>query len=542
MRWSSTLLLLLLACKPTPYQLGVKAAADGRWVDASEHWIQALDKDTTQQKPRLALLDSGPKAFDELLEVAQEHEASNRFREAVAAYATALAFTEELQELDLLEFDIEQGKHEALAVRERWADHEWKSAIAADEGARWQKAMGHYTTYRELRPNDPELDPREGLTWLLWAEDDLANKRYTEAAEHYRRSHQLTDVDSSAAWAGAIEVALGRYGLSKGKCRYAVEHFEAAGKVKGDPRLQEDLTKARDCARLGLELSPLEEQVELQVDGIALPAMLMDRIEREIERQGSRYLVLIAGESDLQPAQRFEIGGRVTQALVEPPSSARTEQRVEGEKWVECDRETLIYDPEAVCSEPVEVVYTLNRASQTVRLSGTVKIVDVAQGAQKTRPLEITLNHDTTNAADFMVYDGAAMQPVQVARELDANRIEVPSDVLALDREPEPLPSGNEVLRDAVTLLAEEAGRVVVEAVDFEEPPPEPTYLEIRDPLTLPGDLDFVRPTLAEPEEPVEALMEPIAPVAPIAPVVPDPAAPPVPAEPVVPSPPQEAP
>lgn len=503
MRWL-LLSLSLLACKPTPYQLGMKAANEGRYLDANYHWIRQLDRDVNQVKPRAAITEYSPDAWEELIEVAQEHEASRRYADAVATYDKAIEFADELIDLELLTFDVDNVKQERVALEQRWAQAEWAWAIQADQEQRFEDAMKHYAVLRELRPEHPEVDSRQGLTYLLWAESDLAAKRYSQAAEHYRNSYELTRNPTSSAWAAAIEVALGRYGLQQGKCRYAVERFEAAGKVEFDPGLPADRARAEDCARLGLLIEPLEAQVELKVDDMAVGTMLIDRIEREIERQGSRYLVFLHGQTENQPQRRVEVGGRVTQALVEPPKAAAREESVEGFVWVACSRETLAYDPEAVCADPVQVTYRVERRAVTVRLSGTVRIVDPAAGERKTRPLEITLQHDTTHASDFK----AGGEPIQVAALVTETEVEIPGTVLALKHAPGALPSGNEVLRDAVALLAEEAGRVVVEAVDFEEPPPEPTHLQVRDPLMMAGDLEFAQPGLKEPEEPFEATIQ----------------------------------
>lgn len=514
MRSLPLLAIALLACTPTPYQLGVRAAADGAYVKACEHWIQALDRDVTQVKPRSALLEYGPKAYGEFVELAQEHEASKRYEDALEAYADALDFGNELDELELLEFSLEDVKIEVVEVKERWADYEWASAIAADEAAEWAKAIEHFETFRTLRPDNPELDERQGLTYLLWAEDDVATKRFTDGAEHYRRAHALTGRQSLEDWAGAIELALGRYGLQKEKCRYAFERFEAAGVVKNEPTFDAEKAKAWDCARKGIDLQPLAQTVDAGVEGIDAGAMLFDRIEHEIERQGSRYVVLLAGQTENQPEDRVQVSVRLTQATVEPRRQGATDQKVTGYQSVECDKETLLYEPDAVCSEEVEVHYKLNRAAQVIRLAGTVKIIDTRAGEQKTRPLEVTLQHDTTHASEFQVYDGAGgMKDVTVAIEVDPHRVEVPAEVVALDREPEPLPPVSDVLRDAVALMAAEAGRVVIEAADFEEPPPEPAFLTIKEPIALPQDLDFAQPTLAEPEpDPIEAMIEPVAP------------------------------
>ncbi|MEZ4320441.1 MAG: hypothetical protein R3F61_23375 [Myxococcota bacterium] len=497
-------LVLLAGCPPSTYRLGVRAANDGQFYEASKLWIQALDEDIYQTKPSTKLEEYGPLAWEERRALAQEHEASGRYAEAAAVYEDLFVFGEDLESVEQLSFDTSETRREYEDCLASWAKDELAKAVAADEAAKWAEAEAHFDQVRELDASYPELDDKQGFSYLLWAQDDLARYRYDDASLHYRKSFELTQSEHAGAWASAVDIALGRYALDKGKCRTAVGYFERGGDILGDSELEADRARAEDCARIGIVVEPVTEEVELKHGETALASMLVDLLERQIDREGSRFVKLLAadviGEVENAPKHRIRVTGRITQAVVEEPGTTEQKRTVEGRMSVECDKETLLYEPDAVCTDPVDVEYTHHRTAVAVRMGGSVKIVDLASGEQKTRPLDMTLSHDTTHATDFRVFQEGTWVPTEVAVEAELGRVAVSEEVLALDRKPLPLPPESDLVRDAVNVLAEAAGDAVLEEVDREDPPPPPKRLVVKEPKLLPQDLTFAPPPKPEPE------------------------------------------
>jgi len=495
--------LLLAGCPPSPYRLGVKAANDGQFYEASKLWIGALDDDIYQTKPRQALAEYGPLAFEQRRALAQEHEASGRYEEAVEVYEDLLDFAKELDSVEQLSFSTDEVQAELVDTRAAWSVSEFEAAAAADEEGDWEAARVHFDKVRELAPEFEGLDTKQGFSYLLWAEEDLAKYRYEGAAEHFRASYELTGNLREQEWASAVDVALGRYALSRDKCRTAVEYFDRAGDVLGDRELESDREQAMSCARIGIVMEPITEEVEFRQGETALASMLVDRIEQQIDANGSRYIRLLAAETLDQvedaPAHRIQVKGRITQAVVEEPAVTEEKRTTEGRMLVDCDKETLLYEPDAVCTDPVEVEYTHHRTAVIVRMAGSVKIIDLGSGEQKTRPLDITLSNDTTHATDFQVFQEGTWVPTHIGPEADLGRVEVADEVRALDRKPLPLPPESQLVGDAIDVLAEVAAEAVLEVVDHEDPPPPPKRLQIREPLLLPADLGFKAPELPEP-------------------------------------------
>lgn len=509
--WLPLLLVALAGCPPTPYRMGVKAANDGQFHEAAKLWITALDDDIYQVKPRAKLERYAKLAWDQQRSLAQEHEASKRYAEAAAVYEEMFLFADDLESVEQLTWPIDDVKVEHTECVDAWAKAEFVAGVQADERAAWAEAEQHFDKVRELRPGFPDLERKQALSYLLWAEEDLAKHRYDDASLHFRESHDLAGDRHSGEWAQAVDAALGRYALSKEKCRTAVGYFDRAGDVLGDPNLESDRKKAADCARIGIHVEPVTEEVEFHHGETALASMLVDLLERELDSQGSRFVRLLAAdvvsEVENPPAHRVRVTGRITQAVVDEPSTTEDKRTVEGRMLVECDKETLLYDPEAICTDPVEVEYAHHRTAVAVRMAGSVKIVDLGSGEQKTRPLDITLSHDTTYASDFRVFQEGTWVPTHIGPEAELGRVEVSDEVRALDRKPLPLPPESELVSDAIAVLAEAAGAAVLEAVDFEDPPPPPKRLEIREPKLMPQDVSF-----AVPPEPERGTAEPIEP------------------------------
>ncbi|MCA9570388.1 MAG: hypothetical protein KC656_21235, partial [Myxococcales bacterium] len=274
-------LVLLLACTPSPYRLGVRAANDGRWIDASNHWLTALDNDIYATKPRKALREHAKDAWDERLDIAREHEAARRYAASADAYREMLAYAKSLDEVELLSFSTADATSELKTVIATWAMSERARGSVAHEAGDWAVAVEAFDAARELKGDLVGLDAEQGATFAAWARADLDEHRYHDAADHFRRAFELTGDRELDAWAAAVEVGLGRYALSKNACRAAVSHFEKAGHVVGDNTLEADRARALDCSRLGLLMDPVDDATVVEGRQLSVGTMLLDRIERE---------------------------------------------------------------------------------------------------------------------------------------------------------------------------------------------------------------------------------------------------------------------
>lgn len=557
---SLILLSLLAACTPSPYRLGVKAAKDGRYVDATASWLTALDADIYASKPRKALRENGKTAWVELMDTAREHEASQRFEKGLATYDEALAFAEELDGVELLSWSTADATAEREDLLKTWSMAERAKGTVAHDAGTWAKAEEHFNAAREIAGRlatplrNTGLDDEQGASYAAWAREDVERHRYHDAASHFRSAYELTRDLELDAWAASVDVGLGRYALSKGACRKAVEHFERAGDVVGDKQLPADLAQALDCSRLGLLLDPVEERIRYAGGEVALGSMLLDRIEREVGMAGSRYVRILASEvlSTIEdpPEDQARITINVSQASVEDEQKTTNKQVTKGVRVVDCDAETSRYDPDSVCTDDVEVEYLLHRTSQTARLSGSVRTIDLGSGEQSTTPLDVQMTHDSNYATDFKLFEAGTTVPIEIGTEASVGRIELSEAIVALSRQPAPLPGADEMLVDAVKALAKEAAKAILDAVDREDALAPPRSLTLIRPVMSATDMEFRvvmppegTPTIEStpleepaPESPVaepvapptESMMPPTEPVEPTTPAPAEPAKSPV--------------
>lgn len=517
---SIALLVFLAACTPSPYRLGVKAAKDGRYVDATAHWLVALDADIYARRPRRALRDHAYEAWEQRLDRARELEAARRYSEAVDAYQGMLDYARDLDEVELLAFSTADAQAELAATRLAWAMSERARGTVAHEAGDHATAVAAFDRARELEPQLVGLDAEQGAAYEAWARQDLEAHRYQDAADHFRAAHALTGEHAQDAWAAAVEVGLGRYALSRGACRTAVKHFERAGHVVGDRELESDRARALDCSRLGLLMDPVQEAIEHDGRALSIGSMLLDRIEQEVDQGGSRFVRILAPEvlSSIEdpPEHQVRVTVRVNQATLDAPAERTEKQRTTGVRVVPCDQEVLLYSPEEVCTEEVEVEYVLHRTAQSVRMAGSVKLVDLSSGEQSTRPVDVEVTHDTTHATDFQLFEAGTTVPITIGTEAAVGRVELPEAIVALDRPPMALPTGEEMLVDAVRTLASEFAHAILETVDSDGELPAPRQLLIRDPLLAPEDVELVpaeAPVIPAEPEPVDEPVEQPVPV-----------------------------
>lgn len=512
---SLPLVLLFAACTPTPYRLGMRAASEGDYHQAAKHWLTALDEDIYAQKPRMRLSENAETAWNQLWSLAQEHEASGRYAEAVGVYETMREFEGELESVELLTFRTGEARAQHLEAIAAWARQEDGLAEKAALEGRWADADAHYTKVGELAPETPDLARRHGLALRLWAEEDLQKFRYLDAATHFRAAFVRSGDTGAEAWAAAVEVALGRHALSEGKCRAAVGFFELAGEVLGDAGAKADRQRAEDCARLGLVVEAVSEEVGIEGGATALAAMFVDLLEERLS-SGSRFVRLLAPDAlDVAknpPANRHRVSGRITQAAVEPPVVDERVLEAEAQRLSVCDKVTLRSDPEAVCTEPVEIEYTEHTTSVTIRIAGSVRIADLTSGEQQTRPMEVALRHEVVHASGFRMRVGGTTVPIDVGETAGAGRVAVEPELAALNRPAPPLEPENLRLAEALRDLATRASAAVLEAVDLETPYEAPKRLDVRAPKLLPEDFAFEAPVPEEKAPPPVMTSEPLEP------------------------------
>lgn len=499
------LALLLGGCLPSPYRLGVQAAAEGRLTAAVDHWLDAAEADLDDPRPARQLDAWLNDSWEFGLDEARELEADGLPDGALAAYDAILLRAERAEALGL-HLDVEPAREERDAVRRQLSSRAMARGDEALAEGQLDTAESAWQSAIAFSPDTLDLGDRLGVLARLRAEDALRLHHYRESSESYHRAFELTGDQDMDAWAAAIDAALGRYALEQRACRQAVADLGRAHQLPNDDLLDADLATARRCARVMVSIEPFE--LDLQHEAatrVALPSLLVDQLEVLLRGEGSEWIrifdedLLGRAGANATPERRYRVRGRLTRITVETVEPSKIERTGEGRDRIPCPEEVQIYrGDDAVCTNPVPIAWQEHVTSRSVRLVGSVKVTDLATAEVITRPLDVTEERVVQWVDGFEAFRGEGRVPFVPRERPEEGVVAVDPALVALTRPATPLPSEDDLLLEAVRRLGRDAATEILAIADHEAPLEPPRRLRIAPPLLDPAELMFIQPALPE--------------------------------------------
>jgi len=526
-------LIAVAGCSPL-WRQGNQLANQGDYVKATQVFTDALKDDPKNNTARAGLRKYGEAAYKQLLDIAREREASEDYASSLKAYGDVITLVATLKNDDALLFTPDEHLgEERTGVRLKLLEQHYRKGMANADTGRWDDALTEFQAVAKIDASYLDLPDQLVKTWRALAERALDQRRYDDAIAAFQKAYELSSDTSHLAWASAIQAAEGRYYLREGGCRQAVDAFEAAlPHVVNDPRIDEDLSTARDCAEVELVVEPFSLARGAQAPkGVDLGTLAADKLSEQLQHQGSRYVQLIdptAARSQVLTSfrgVRYTVQGQVSRLEVARPPPTTSTVQTKGTLRDLCPGLNGYYtSKDNYCDTQVDVSYKRTERKVDMKISAAVKVVDPASGEQK-----LTQTHDAkaekvaAQVSDFKrVYNGEWV-PTQVAVQPDRETVALPAEILALRARPEALPSDADMVSAAAENLAVIVATDILKVVDVGRKVPPPKVLaNIRKPVTdasqielLHGDI-IQQPTLPPPS----ATPQPTPP----APAQPDPA------------------
>lgn len=513
-----TLLVCAVLCAALVTGCGSKTRRDanrhvreGRFQDAAELWLAAVEADTADPVARKFLARVAPDAYAVRLDVAREREAAGDLPGAIVEYETLLAWLDRLGEVEARDFPTDNIAAELDATRDALARQRYEAAIAAFDAGRFTDAIAAFVAAREVRPNWADSTTRLSQAHRAQAEVDLDAKRYRAALGHWEASAALDQDRLALAWAAALQAAYGRHFLREGACRAAWDAFVAAKKQGIDVHLDEDLEKARQCAEVEVVLAPFEDLVGAAASGVALGALLSDLMGSELRTRASEHVELLDPDGRRSAgASRYELRGRVTQFRIERPAPVATPRTGVGLTLVECDAaESTVYDDVEgfLCEEEVPLAWTEHHARIVVHVGASLRVVGAGGEQVLNVPLEAAIERSVTWADGFSRTDD---EELVLAPRASIDAVSLDEATRALSGAPQALPTESALVNEAVHALADRAAEAVLAALDRPPAPPEPTWLDVKAPVLEPAQIEFKSVTPRPGDAAVEGEEEPI--------------------------------
>ncbi len=501
-------LLLSMSASASTWSEGKAMVKKGHFYDAAKFWIEALDQDQYDQGALKGLDRYAEAAYEQRLDMAQEHEAEKRFEQSLQTYDDLLVLNALFREIEAIEYTDHQQvlELERKDTYDGWVTWLLKEGAAGLARNDWEKAEKNYQHALELNPDLPEARKQLSKAQYELGQVHMGKFHYRTAVEYFDAAMANGYGREAREWSFATHKELGRYFMNEGACRQAARELRKAGDFSDDMEMVELLTRAEDCARVELIVEPFEAVAGGNMAGSAPAAMLVDRLEAALRDQGSEFLVLLdpqsqtaadalaGGLAGARPGALYQLRGRITQLAVERPEASTTSRSVEGKYQVVCPLpEGVYYRAEEWCDASTTIFYEERSARLHAMAEGSIKVIEPRSSEQLlTSPVSAKIEKDASQNVGFQRTKDGEKVPAQVGDKASSDVYAIPAEVLAKLEQPPPLPTDSVIASEVTTELARNMAKAILEVVDQPIPLDDPKVIDnFEKPVLDAGQIDL---------------------------------------------------
>ena len=411
-----TLSILIAGCALTRHlKDGARSLEQGDPYEAALSFLEVLALNGEHKKGLEGLASAAEPAYKQKLSEAESSEQEKEFERALGSYRELRELLSNLKRFNVLSFEtVDVGERIAL-MRDAAALQHYNSAESAFSRKEWSKAIGRYERALSQRSGFKDSEAKIGAAYYLWAQADEGEGSYRDAADHYLNAVERLDSKGAAAAtkrAAEIYEALGNHFLTHDACRKAAADFDRALALSDSPELASKLGEAEACAVTLLKVESLGNDTGGSLPGMALEHAVADAASELIREQSSKYLRLVRSYPELDEAQgrAYLVTGRFTTYLVEEDGPYIEHESTEGVYSYDCTKtrdDGSSY--RSTCRGEADVHYKVTRASVSVRLSGSLVLVDAR----------------TDEEIEFERFDFVARDEIEFASEFVMNGREI---------------------------------------------------------------------------------------------------------------------
>jgi len=524
-------LLLLLAASTAQagtYAEGKALVRSGQLYEAAHYWLDALNQDAFDRGALKGLDRWAEGAYEQRLDLAQEHEAERRYEASLAVYDDLLLLDAQLRGVAAIVYP----DHQAVLTQARadtyqaWVQNTLREGAAALASKDWVTAEQRYLTALQLQPDLADAKRQLAIAQTQRGHQHFALLHYRDAVTAFDAAVANGAGREAKAWSATLHQELGRSFMSRGSCRQAATEFTAAERAGGVGALGELQVLAEDCARVELVVKPVEVDAAQAIAGTSAAGMLGDRLESALRATGSPYLRLIdaasttasdalgAGLDGRRAGSLYEVRARLTQLVVERPEPVTTPGTTPATYQVVCPLpEGVYYRADEWCDASASLAYEDYSARVLATAAGSVRVIEPTSSEQLlTRPVSTQLERSSRQLRGFRRADD--QQAVQVAATPGSDRYAIPQALLDLRTQPSPLPGDATLTADVTTALAESMAAAILETVDAPAALPDPQVIDnFPTPLLDAAQLDLTggkgeAETIAPPPPPAPIIVQ----------------------------------
>lgn len=482
---------------------GDKARKRGDTFAAANHYLDALDEKADHEAALKKIGEVAKPAYDKKLKLAESNQEKGNLEEALRQYKELEEYLSRLRKHNVLDFTPVNTEKRIRTVNTEIAKKRYRRAEALFEEKQYKQAIRQYESALDHRESYRDAVRKIAASYYRMSTRAFEAQRYREAAETYlkalRESGGYKDARQRAA---TLYYHLGNHFLAEGHCRKAYQDFDKAGSiVSGFQDVESKLAEAKECATVQVAFAELRNTTRRTLAGMNLGNAIFQKTRTKLQKESSQFIEILTRQ---QLAVLMEEHGMNTGAVRDASSIPRS---FEGADYVvfgtlnqvqakdkgptkEKKRTTYEYaTQEKYVNENGETktrtewheayaYYTLNTASRTIRINGSIQVVDASS---RSITINKTVDHEARDVVRYATN-------VKANHNLGGDNTRLDSDFVDLVRARKELKSVNAMVQPRLDAIATSLSHQIRKKID--RPP------SVADPSTL--DVSFQAVTDAQ--------------------------------------------
>lgn len=466
---------------------GAELATAGNHWGATKKYFESLEKKPGYEKALDGLKLSALPAYKQKLEIAGNYEKQTNYETAAIEYQELYDYCNRLRRLSILNFatidfekkiaEMKTGASEAYYVK---GDALLNKNDFINAAENYQSALKHNRNYKDSVEKTAECYYREG-------NKQFSSNQFRGAVSNWKKCWEFKPAyKDSLDNASEVQYNLAKYFEKKKKFRLAYNDYTHL--LEFNPNYKDAVQKKDEVEQLAVTkvaVMPFENMTKREISGIAIDDIIFELTKGKVLSKGSRFMRMIdrqelktiMDEQGLQASGVAEgsskikglkgvdyiIFGKINQLSIVPKSSSKIVRDTYQLNYTCIKRDDKGRNYESVCTANKPMTYTLNKASISLDVGGSVKIVDVYSGRTV---LSYPLREKESDQVEY------ATDP---SIDPSAQDVHVFSNLPELLKARNELKEETDIINTAVKRIGDELGLKILTTIDVTPSEPEPT-------------------------------------------------------------------
>ncbi len=468
---------------------GLEIAKTGNHWDATKKYFESLEKKPGYEKALDALKVSALPAYNQKLEIAASYEKQANYDLAIIEYKELYDYSNKLRGLSVLSFATIDFEKKIAEMKTGASEAYYVKAEGFLKKGDFNNAADNYQTALKFNRNYKDSAEKTAECFYLEGNRQCSANQFRAAVSNWKKCWDFKAAyKDSHDKASDIQYKLAKYFEKKKKYRLAFNDY--AHLLEFNPNYKDAAQRKDEVEQLAVTkvaVMPFENLTKREFSGIVVDDIIFELTKGKVLSKGSRFMRIIdreelkaiMNEQGLQASGIAEGSSKINQLkgvdyiifgkinqLRSVPNSSSTTIRDKYQFNYDCQKQKSSGEwYNGTCSVEKPMTYTLNKASLSVEVGGSVKIVDVYSGRTVlTYPLR-------DKESDYVEY---ATDP---SVDPDASGVHVFSKMLELLKARNQLAEESDMIDKVVKRIGDELGLKILTTIDTTPGEPEPTNL-----------------------------------------------------------------